>query len=200
MRYVTVAIVTCVVVNISPRGLRADSFSRFPQGVVYAFCVSYAGLFLGLLAPILDQPTYFTVFGTLLDRAVERSMKGSHQMGIFLSGGYDSRSVAASIRKHHLPHPGVHLWPPPVQRRAVARPTSSAPGDRNTIPWGTRGHICIAIVAPSSGGPRECCPLYRPKLDLIQSRRKLEAPALACGHEHCKYADRERHSTLRAFP
>ncbi len=56
-------------------------------------------------APRLDQPTYFTVFGVLLDRAVERRMQGSHRIGIFLSGGYDSRSVAASIRKHHLPIP-----------------------------------------------------------------------------------------------
>jgi asparagine synthase (glutamine-hydrolysing) len=54
-------------------------------------------------APSLDQQTYCTVFGTLLDRAVERCMKGSHRIGIFLSGGYDSRSVAASIRKYRLP-------------------------------------------------------------------------------------------------
>lgn len=51
----------------------------------------------------LDQPSYFTVFGTLLDRAVERCMQGSHRIGILLSGGYDSRSVAASVRKYHLP-------------------------------------------------------------------------------------------------
>jgi asparagine synthase (glutamine-hydrolysing) len=56
-------------------------------------------------APYLDQPTYFTLFGTLLDRAVERCMEGSHRIGILLSGGYDSRSVAAAIRKHHLPIP-----------------------------------------------------------------------------------------------
>jgi asparagine synthetase B (glutamine-hydrolysing) len=56
-------------------------------------------------APPLDQPTYFTVYAILLDRAVERCMKGRHRIGIFLSGGYDSRSVAACIRKHHLPVP-----------------------------------------------------------------------------------------------
>ena len=56
-------------------------------------------------APKLDQETYFTVFGALLDRAVERCMQGSKRIGIFLSGGYDSRSVAASIRRHHLPIP-----------------------------------------------------------------------------------------------
>lgn len=56
-------------------------------------------------APKLDQETYSTVFGTLLDRAVERCMQGSKRIGIFLSGGYDSRSVAASIRDYHLPIP-----------------------------------------------------------------------------------------------
>ncbi|UCG12688.1 MAG: hypothetical protein JSU72_19785, partial [Deltaproteobacteria bacterium] len=55
--------------------------------------------------PTLDQCTYFTVFSKLLDRAVERCMRGSHRIGVFLSGGYDSRSMAASIRKHHLPIP-----------------------------------------------------------------------------------------------
>jgi len=56
-------------------------------------------------APILDQPTYFTNFARLLDRAVERRMQGTRGIGVFLSGGYDSRSVAASIRSHHLPIP-----------------------------------------------------------------------------------------------
>ncbi|HXH11224.1 MAG TPA: asparagine synthase-related protein [Alphaproteobacteria bacterium] len=56
-------------------------------------------------APTLDQATYATVFATLLDRAVERCMQGSHRIGLFLSGGYDSRSVAASIRPYHLPLP-----------------------------------------------------------------------------------------------
>src|SRR5262249_20054998 len=53
----------------------------------------------------LDQNTYSTVFGILLDRAVERRMAGTKRIGIFLSGGYDSRSAAAAIRKHHRPLP-----------------------------------------------------------------------------------------------
>ncbi len=53
----------------------------------------------------LDQNTYATVFGILLDRAVERRMAGRKRIGIFLSGGYDSRSVAAALRKYHLPLP-----------------------------------------------------------------------------------------------
>ena len=56
-------------------------------------------------APQHDQDTYVTLFATLLDRAVERCMRGTKRIGIFLSGGYDSRSVAASIRPHHLPIP-----------------------------------------------------------------------------------------------
>ena len=42
-------------------------------------------------------------FGSLLERAVERCMQTQHRVGIFLSGGYDSRSVAASIRECYLP-------------------------------------------------------------------------------------------------
>jgi asparagine synthase (glutamine-hydrolysing) len=56
-------------------------------------------------APKYDQRSYFTLFATLLDRAVERCMRGTKRKGIFLSGGYDSRSVAASIRPHHRPIP-----------------------------------------------------------------------------------------------
>ncbi len=55
--------------------------------------------------PTLDQSTYFTGFRMLLDRAVDRCMRGSSRIGLFLSGGYDSRTVAAAIQKHHLPLP-----------------------------------------------------------------------------------------------
>ncbi len=54
-------------------------------------------------APRLDQRNYVTVASILFDRAVERHMKGSHRFGIFLSGGYDSRAVAAATRKYHRP-------------------------------------------------------------------------------------------------
>ncbi len=63
-------------------------------------------------APRLDQATYYTRLGVLLDRAVERCMQGSQRIGIFLSGGYDSRSVAASIRKQHLPIPAFTFRQP----------------------------------------------------------------------------------------
>ncbi len=53
----------------------------------------------------LDQESYFTEFRLLLDRAVERCMKGPSRIGLFLSGGYDSRTVAAAIQKHHFPIP-----------------------------------------------------------------------------------------------
>ena len=56
-------------------------------------------------APTLDQESYFTGFRLLLDRAVERCMQGSSRIGLFLSGGYDSRTVAAAIQKHHFPLP-----------------------------------------------------------------------------------------------
>jgi asparagine synthetase B (glutamine-hydrolysing) len=56
-------------------------------------------------APVLDQPTYAMAFGSLLEQAVERCMQTQHRLGIFLSGGYDSRSLAASIRRCYLPVP-----------------------------------------------------------------------------------------------
>lgn len=56
-------------------------------------------------AKSLDQTTYAMGFATLLDRAVERCMRGSHRIGLFLSGGYDSRSLAAAIRPQHKPVP-----------------------------------------------------------------------------------------------
>jgi len=77
----------------------------FEAGVLHSRC--YWNYRYQEDAPTLDQQTYVTVFATLLDRAVEKCMKGSKRIGIFLSGGYDSRSVAASIRKHHLPIPAV---------------------------------------------------------------------------------------------
>lgn len=63
-------------------------------------------------APRLDQPTYYTGFAKLMDRAVERSMRGSRRIGMFLSAGYDSRSVAAAIRPHHLPIPAFTFGDP----------------------------------------------------------------------------------------
>ena len=56
-------------------------------------------------ASTLDQESYFTGYRSLMDRAVERCMKGSKRIGIFLSGGYYSRAVAAAIRQYHLPIP-----------------------------------------------------------------------------------------------
>jgi len=60
----------------------------------------------------VDIPTYFTVFAKLLDRAVERRMVGERRIGIFLSGGYDSRAIAAAIRREHLPIPAFTFGHP----------------------------------------------------------------------------------------
>ncbi len=49
--------------------------------------------------------SYASVFAVLLDRAVERCMRGNRRIGMFLSGGYDSRSVAAAIRPFRRPIP-----------------------------------------------------------------------------------------------
>jgi asparagine synthetase B (glutamine-hydrolysing) len=63
-------------------------------------------------ANVLEQGTYSQLFGIHLDRAVERCMKGSRRIGIFLSGGYDSRSLAAAIRKYRLPVPAFTFGHP----------------------------------------------------------------------------------------
>jgi len=63
-------------------------------------------------AQTLDQPTYFTNYAMLLDRAVERCLATPQRVGMFLSGGYDSRAIAASIRKHHLPIPAFTFGDP----------------------------------------------------------------------------------------
>jgi len=64
-------------------------------------------------APTLDQPSYYTHYAMLLDRAVERCLaKPQQRVGIFLSGGYDSRAIASSIRRHHLPIPAFTFGDP----------------------------------------------------------------------------------------
>jgi asparagine synthase (glutamine-hydrolysing) len=105
-------------------------------------------------APRLDQATYATVFGVLLDRAVERCMRGAHRVGIFLSGGYDSRSVAASIRPHHKPLPAFTFGHPEsrdvrygsllAQRLGLAHRTLTGDGpyllqNCRAIVWRTEG-------------------------------------------------------------
>jgi asparagine synthase (glutamine-hydrolysing) len=56
-------------------------------------------------AQTFDQETYFTVYAKKLARAVERCMSGDQRKGIFLSGGYDSRAIAAAIHPSYLPMP-----------------------------------------------------------------------------------------------
>jgi asparagine synthase (glutamine-hydrolysing) len=79
-------------------------------------------------APLLDERTYATRYAVLLDRAVERAMRGRHRIGIFLSGGYDSRAVAAAIRKHHLPVPAFTFGAPESRDMRYARMLSERLG------------------------------------------------------------------------
>ena len=72
-------------------------------------------------APRRDLDTNATVFSILLDRATERTMRGSTRKGIFLSGGYDSRSVAGAIRPHHLPIPAFTFGLPESRDVLYAR-------------------------------------------------------------------------------
>jgi len=71
-------------------------------------------------APALDQPTYVTNFAKLLDRSVERQVSGSGRAAVFLSGGYDSRALAAAIRPHHLPMPAFTFGRPDSRDARIA--------------------------------------------------------------------------------
>ena len=46
---------------------------------------------------------YIEKISNLLLQAVERQMKGSHRIGVPLSGGLDSRTIVASIQEKHYP-------------------------------------------------------------------------------------------------
>ena len=109
-------------------------------------------------APVLDQRTYFTRYSVLLDRAVERAMRGRHRIGIFLSGGYDSRACAAAIRKHRVPIPAFTFGlaeSRDMTRRASfidRRPTSRARRVVNgPIVWGaiTTGVPTVVAIRAS---------------------------------------------------
>jgi asparagine synthase (glutamine-hydrolysing) len=79
-------------------------------------------------APRLDQRTYATRYAVLLDRAVERAMRGHHRIGLFLSGGYDSRAVAASIHGYHVPLPAFTFGVPDSRDMRYARMLSERLG------------------------------------------------------------------------
>jgi asparagine synthase (glutamine-hydrolysing) len=94
-----------VIVTIGERGLSSRRYWRYEY--------DYSGR-------TLDQESYATGFAVLLDRAVERRMRGTKRIGIFLSGGYDSRSVAASVRPHHLPIPAFTFGEPQSRDMQIA--------------------------------------------------------------------------------
>ncbi len=56
-------------------------------------------------APHLDQQSYSSVYARLVDRAVGRRLAGPGRVGVFLSGGYDSRIIAAAVPPDALPLP-----------------------------------------------------------------------------------------------
>jgi asparagine synthetase B (glutamine-hydrolysing) len=107
----------------------------------------------------LDQQTYATRFGILLDRAVERCMRGTQRIGMFLSGGYDSRSVAASLRRHHRPLPAFTFGLPEardvrfaamlaerldLEHHVLSRQGPYLFGNCRAVVWRTEGMITFA--------------------------------------------------------
>jgi asparagine synthetase B (glutamine-hydrolysing) len=125
----------------------------------------------------LDQKTYATVFGILLDRAVERRMAGTRRIGIFLSGGYDSRSIAAAIRKHRYPLPAFTFGLPEsrdvrfgtklANRLGLEHHVLTAEGpylypNCRAIVWRTEGMITFANATSI-----QLHPILKEKMDII---------------------------------
>ncbi|MFW2404284.1 MAG: asparagine synthetase B family protein [Gammaproteobacteria bacterium] len=105
-------------------------------------------------APTRDQQTYVTIYRTLMDRAVERNMRGRHSVGIFLSGGYDSRVVAASIRNYHLPVPSVTFGLPESRDVQYAGQLAERLGFDHATLHDSRAHLvncCRAVVWRNEG-------------------------------------------------
>ena len=129
----------CTVMTIDKNGVRREKYWT------YCYDESSRGL---------DQATYFTVFARLLDRAVERRMSGSQRVGIFLSGGYDSRAVAGAIRKEHLPIPAFTFGVPESRDARFAALLADRLGFEHHLLTSHGPHLyphCASIVRRNEG-------------------------------------------------
>jgi asparagine synthase (glutamine-hydrolysing) len=105
-------------------------------------------------APRLDQPSYVTQYSVLFDRAVERCMSMPGRKGIFLSGGYDSRTVAAAIRPRHLPIPSFTFGQPESRDAQIAPLLAKRLGMSNELLSEEPGHLrryCESIIWRTEG-------------------------------------------------
>ena len=84
-------------------------------------------------APKLDHETYSAVYGKLVDRSVERNMRGDQRKGLFLSGGYDSRAIAGAIQPHHLPVSAVTFGVPSSRDVLYAAEIARRKGFEHTV-------------------------------------------------------------------
>lgn len=100
-------------------------------------------------APALDQPTYVTNMAKLLDRSVERQLSGGGRAAVFLSGGYDSRALAAAIRPHHLPMHAFTFGRPASRDARIAPMLAARLGLEHHLLSDTDDHLhahCRAIA------------------------------------------------------
>jgi asparagine synthetase B (glutamine-hydrolysing) len=101
-----------------------------------------------------DVEALATSFAVLLDRAVERCMRGTKRIGLFLSGGYDSRSVAAAVRAEHLPLPAFTFGEPGSRDVRIAPLLAARLGLRHYYLQGTKPYLAphaAAIVWRTEG-------------------------------------------------
>lgn len=129
----------------------ASILARSPEGTTHSTYWHYS---YQENEPELDQPTYYVNFAKLLDRAVERCMRGPARIGMFLSGGYDSRSVAAAIRPHHLPIPTFTFGIDTARDVQIAPQLAAKLGMRHTHLTSQPGYLsahCRGIVWRTEG-------------------------------------------------
>lgn len=84
-------------------------------------------------APRRDLETYSTLYAKLVDRSVERCMQGTKRVGLFLSGGYDSRAIAGAIRSHHPRVPAITFGEPDSRDVIYAAEISERLGFEHTV-------------------------------------------------------------------
>src|SRR5262249_36557914 len=87
-------------------------------------------------------------------RAVERRMTGTKRIGLFLSGGYDSRAVAAAIPSHHRPLPAFTFGLPESRDVRFGKMLAERLGLDHQLIGGTDPYLyknCHAVVWRTEG-------------------------------------------------
>ena len=102
----------------------------------------------------LDQCSYVCEYRALIDRAVDRCMLGPRRIGLFLSGGYDSRVVAASLRESHRHVPTFTFGHPDSRDIAYGKQLADRLGLKHTTLTDDGPYlrqVCDAVVWRTEG-------------------------------------------------